>query len=128
MFGQFTKFVSVGVVATGIHYMILIIMTETGFTSAVIASAAGYVISSIFNYLLNYYFTFSSRERHVFAALKFTVVASAGLALNSLIMILSVVFAGIHYLPGQILATGCVLVWNYLANRHWTYRSELTRS
>jgi len=128
MFSQFTRFVGVGILATGIHYAILISLMENNLTGAITASTVGYVVSSIFNYLLNYYFTFSSQERHTFAVLKFTFVAGAGLVLNNLIMYLTVTMANLHYLPGQIMATGLVLIWNFTANRYWTYRSGYTRS
>ena len=101
---------------------------EYHLTGAITASTAGYVIGSIFNYLMNYYFTFNSHERHTFAALKFTAVAGAGLALNNLIMYIAVVMASLHYLPGQFMATGLVLIWNFTANRYWTYRSGSSRS
>ena len=124
MFLQFTKFIGVGALATGIHYAILIALVEQGHTDAVTASTIGYAISGVVNYLLNYYFTFSSQEKHSLAALKFTLVAGTGLALNSLIMYLAIVLAGIYYLLGQVMATIIVLFWNYLANRYWTYKSR----
>ena len=123
MFLQFTKFIGVGALATGIHYAILIMLVEQGHTDAVTASTIGYAISGVVNYLLNYYFTFISQEKHNLAALKFTLVAGTGLALNSLIMYLAIVLAGIYYLLGQVMATIIVLFWNYLANRYWTYKS-----
>ena len=128
MFLQFTKFIGVGALATIIHYAILIMLVESGHTGAVTASTIGYVISGIINYLLNYYFTFDSQEKHSHAALKFSLVAGAGLALNSLIMYLAIELADMYYLLGQVLATLIVLFWNYLANRHWTYQSGHPRS
>ena len=46
------KFLSVGAIATIIQYLIFIALVELGNVEAVTASALGYGLSSIFNYLL----------------------------------------------------------------------------
>lgn len=125
MHSQFIRFVGVGTVATLIQYAVLIVLKENQIAGAVMASTIGYIISGVFNYLLNYYFTFRSSEKHMAAAIKFTVVALIGLGLNGLFMYLSVEIIGLYYLLGQLITTSIVLIWNFTVNRYWTYRAGL---
>jgi len=118
------KFISVGAIATIIQYVIFIVLIELFFVEAVMASAFGYGISSILNYLLNYHFTFSSNAKHRVAALKFTIVVIVGLSLNSIIMYILVNFFSCHYLFAQIITTGLVLIFNFVVHKYWTYRTK----
>jgi putative flippase GtrA len=123
MLTQFVKFASVGALATSVQYLVLIALTESGLTGPVVASTLGYVTSGVLNYSLNYSYTFNSQERHRSAALKFVTVSTFGLGLNTSLMYVSVHTLGLYYLLGQLLATGVVLLWNFFANRWWTFRA-----
>lgn len=120
---KFIKFLGVGGAATLIQYGILIALVENFQASAVIGSTIGYVVSGVFNYTLNYYFTFLSQARHSLAAARFLIVALVGLALNSSLVFLLADILAVYYLAAQIAATVVVVIWNFLAHKHWTYRS-----
>ena len=118
---KFVRFSIVGGVATIIQYAALIGMVERWHRNAVVASSLGYVLSAIANYLLNYYFTFRSDNRHRVAITRFAVVAAAGLVLNALLMELLAEKLRVPYLLSQILATVGTLLWNYWANSRWSF-------
>lgn len=120
---NFVKFLGVGGTATAIHYAILILLVELDLTTAAVASAIGYTLSSIANYLLNYYFTFSSKADHGVAGLKFMIVAGAGLTINTSLVYLMTETANFYYLAAQLIATFIVLLWNYYIHKIWTYKS-----
>tara|TARA_Y100001933_G_scaffold216484_1_gene223636 strand:+ start:5929 stop:6318 length:390 start_codon:yes stop_codon:yes gene_type:complete len=120
---RFIKFLGVGGVATLIQYGILILLVEVFQASALVGSTIGYIVSGIFNYTLNYYFTFNSTARHAHAATRFVAVAIVGLALNSSLIFLLTDLLAVFYIAAQIIATGAVVVWNFIAHKHWTYRS-----
>ena len=120
---RFIKFVGVGGVATGIHYLILMALVELHLTSAVVATTLGYLVSSLFNYGANYYLTFNSQAKHMTAAVRFYIVAGIGLVLNSAIVYLLNDVANAHYLLAQVVATLLVMCWNYIAHKNWTYIS-----
>lgn len=92
--------------------------------SAVPASAAGALIGAWINYSLNYRYTFRSTKQHREAVVKFAMVAALGLLLNTLCMWLAVEVLQFHYLLGQIVTTGLVFIWSFLANRFWTFHVE----
>jgi putative flippase GtrA len=120
---RFIKFLGVGGAATLIQYGILISMVELFETSALAGSTVGYLVSGVFNYTLNYYFTFTSSAKHGLAATRFIIVAAVGLALNSSLIFLLTDVLAVFYITAQVAATAVVVIWNFIAHKHWTYRS-----
>lgn len=119
---MFVKFLGIGGIATALQYVLLAIMVELLGINAVIASTLAYVASSVANYMMNYYFTFSSTAGHRQAASKFAVVVCCGLGINAGVMFILLNVVGLHYLAAQICATLVVLICNYIAHKHWTYK------
>ncbi|WP_111641269.1 GtrA family protein [Marinimicrobium alkaliphilum] len=118
---QWVRFVLVGGVATGAQYVSLILFVESRLLPAVAASASAYAIGAAVNYLLNYYFTFASRQRHRDTLSKFVLVVALGLGLNTLSFWLLLLVLP-WYLLAQVGATMITLVVNYLLHKHWIYR------
>ncbi len=120
--GRLMRFGLVGAVATGIQYLILIVLVRESGMWPALASAIGFVASSSGNYLLNYHFTFQSERPHGPAAAKFVTLAAVGLAINFVLMqVLGA--AGVYYLLAQVCATAVVFLWNFLGNSLWTFRA-----
>lgn len=121
---QFLRFASVGVVGTTVHYSVLLVLVELLNISVLVATAAGFVLGALTNYILNYHFTFNSRKKHSDAMTKFFAVALMGLGLNQVIMWVAVGILFINYLLSQVVATLVVLFFNYLANRSWSFKES----
>jgi len=68
--------------------------------------------------------TFQSRKPHLEAAFKFYLVALTGLALNTSIMALATHYFNVPYLLAQAAATGMIMMWNFSANRWWTFKEK----
>ena len=116
------RFGLVGAVATGIQYLILIVLVREWGMWPALASAIGFIASSSGNYLLNYHFTFQSERPHGPAAAKFVTLAAVGLVINFVLMqVLGA--AGVYYLLAQVCATAVVFLWNFLGNSLWTFRA-----
>jgi len=124
---RFVRFLIVGGIATLIQYVTLIWSVERWHWNAVLASSLGYFLSTIANYLLNYYFTFRSDNRHRVAATRFAIVAAAGLTLNALLMEFLAQRLHFPYILAQILATIGTLIWNYWANSKWSFGRGISR-
>lgn len=118
---QFSLFGLVGAVGTGAHYALLFFLVSRLAVHPVAASVTGAILGAVINYALNYRFTFRSARRHREAAPRFLAIAAVGLTLNAALMWFFVEPLRLHYLIAQLIATGCVLVWNYLGNRYWTF-------
>jgi putative flippase GtrA len=118
---RLVRFGLVGALATGVQYLILVALVRWAGTWPPVASVVGFVVSAVGNYLLNYHFTFRSRQQHGPAAAKFLVLAAVGLVLNAVLMEV-LVDVGWHYLLAQICVTAVVFLWNFVGNSLWTFR------
>ena len=118
---QFLLFTGIGAIGTAGHYTTLILLVQFLQTNPVIASTTGFVIGALINYLLNYRITFNSNKEHRETLTKFFSVATLGAVFNGLIMSAGFYLFDIHYLIIQLTATGLVLVFNFMANKYWTF-------
>ena len=121
LFRQFSSFVAVGFIATGVHYAVLIGLVEIAGISAVAAALIGYGAGGTVSYGLNRRHVFRTNLRHEAAVSRFTLVAAVGLGLTYIFMSLLVHTVGIPYLPAQVATTGIVMLWSFAAHRMWTF-------
>ena len=121
LFRQFSSFVAVGFIATGVHYAFLIGLVEMAGVPAVAAALIGYGAGGTVSYGLNRRHVFRSSLPHHAAVSRFTLVAAVGFGLTYLFMSLLVNRAGIPYLPAQAATTGIVMFWSFAAHRLWTF-------
>ena len=126
LLAQFLRFLLVGGIATLIHYVLLIALHSRLGVPAVAASAVGFVVSAVFNFIASYRYTFRSTTSIARSAVKYALVATAGLLLNSAILATVIEVFGWQYLVGQVLATCIVLAWNFLLGRYVTFPSSPT--
>ena len=77
---QFGVFLLVGGLSTGVQYVVLTALVHLAGVAPVPASACGYAIGAVANYVLNYTITFRSSASHRVAVLRFVAMACAGMA------------------------------------------------
>ena len=121
LFRQFSSFVVVGVIATGIHYAFLIGLVEIAGISPVAAALVGYGAGGTVSYGLNRRLTFRTKLPHEVAVSRFTLVAAVGFGLTYIFMSLFIHAAGIPYLLAQVATTGIVMFWSFSVHRMWTF-------
>jgi putative flippase GtrA len=126
--GQFLVFSAVGAVGTTAHYCVLIVLHEFLAIAPVPASAVGFTVGALVNYALNYHVTFQSDAVHAAAMPKFYLIATVGFLLNIAVMWLMVRQLQVHYIAGQLVATGLVLAWGFAANSVWTFGEAKRRN
>jgi len=119
---QFVTYAGVGVIGTIAQYSTLLGFVECGKLSAVQGSAVGYVVGALVNYILNHTYTYRSSLSHGVALPKFMTVAAVGFCINALIMMIGTQWLLLNYLFVQVLATGAVLFWGFVANLLWTFK------
>jgi putative flippase GtrA len=118
---QFTAFFGVGLVAAVAHYGLLIALVEGGGLHPVPATLAGYVAGGLVSYALNRRHTYTSRRPHREATWRFALVAFVGFLLTWLFMHAFTIWLGAPYLPAQLVTTGIVMLWSFLAHKAWTF-------
>lgn len=119
---QFAAFSGVGIVAAIVHYGLLVGLVEGAGVAPVPATLGGYVAGGIVSYLLNRRLTYASERPHAEAGWRFALVAGVGFLLTWGLMHVFTVRMELPYLPMQVITTGIVLFWSFLANRVWTFR------
>ncbi|ARU59101.1 GtrA family protein [Oleiphilus messinensis] len=115
------RFLMVGGIATLVQYVTLIFLVENQWLSELLASIFGYFAGGVVGYFLNYYFTFASDKGHGRAAFRFFSIATFGLLTNTLIFYILNAALNVHYVISQSVATIVVVIWNYQANKKWTF-------
>ncbi len=118
---QFAAFSGVGLVAAVVHYGLLIALVEIAGWGAVAATLLGYGVGGIVSYALNRRLTYVSDRPHAEATWRFAVVAFVGFLLTGLLMETFTNALGAPYIPAQLVTTGIVLFWSFVANRLWTF-------
>jgi putative flippase GtrA len=118
---QFSAFVIVGLIAAVAHYGTLIGLVEARLMGPVPATLLGFLAGAAVSYVLNRRFAFESDRPHREALWRFGIVSVVGFTLTGLIMAVLTGPLNAPYLPAQVLTTGIVLFWNFLANRYWTF-------
>ena len=121
---RFVKFAGVGSIGTAAHYATVFVLVDAVGVAAVAASSAGFLVGGLINYLFNYKFTFRSRQSHASTAPRFFGIALVGFFLNGAAMFWFVNQVGLYYLLAQIITTGIILIWTFLANYYWTFGQQ----
>ena len=117
---QLLAFLFVGGSATLVQLALLLLFVEVFGSAEVIASASAYLLSSAYNYLLNYYVTFGSRQSHWVTLPKFIGVVAVGVAVNTSVFALCLPY--LPYMAAQIIAILAALVTNFILHKFWIYR------
>ena len=131
----FIKYLSIGGISTLIQFLLLALLIELKLAPEVIASAIGYILSSIFNYAANYHYTFSSNASHSKTLPKFIIAVGFGLASNVLLFAFFLYLLGFFllsehplsahgYLIAQFFATGITVFLNFLVHKFWIYKGH----
>ncbi|MET0430779.1 MAG: GtrA family protein [Microvirga sp.] len=118
---QLVTFAGVGLAAAIVHYGLLIGLVEGAAIGPVTATLAGYVAGGGVSYGLNRVHTYDSDRPHHEAGWRFALVALVGFLLTWLFMQGFVNGLGIRYIPAQLLTTGIVMIWSFVAHRIWTF-------
>ena len=122
MLYKFLKFCVVGVTGTIIDFGLTWICKEKLKIPKFVANAIGFVVAATSNYILNRVWTWGSTNEQVGVEyVKFFGVSLIGLGLNTLILYLLHEKMKLNFWFSKVVATGVVMVWNFLANHYFTF-------
>lgn len=119
LIAQIMKFGVVGILATLLDYVVMIVLTEVFGVPPVASSTISFSISVVFNYLASMRYVFSHREgmsrRREFII--FLVLSIIGLGINAALMWVGTELAGIDYRIVKLFAAAVVMVWNFVSRK-----------
>jgi len=122
---QFVKFGIVGVTSTIIDWGIYLGLTRIFGLFYLMAKILSFSVAVLNSYIWNRRWTFRSNDpRKLKQFIKFLTISIVGLVLNSTIMFLAVDHLKLHDIWGLVLATAIVTIWNFLANKLYTFRES----
>ena len=116
---QIAKFGVVGVIAFLIDYEVLLLLTEVAGIHYLVSAAIAFLVSVIFNYILSIAFVFEtdkSRSKGAEFTL-FALMSAGGLGINQLMMWLLSDGLGVPYQLSKLVATGVVMVYNFVTRK-----------
>ncbi len=124
LFLRFFKFGVVGVLGTCIDFSTTWLLKEKCHVKKFVANTIGFVVAASSNYILNRIWTWQSQSQQVVEEyIKFFGVSLVGLGLNTLILYLLNEKVRWSFWWSKVLATGVVMIWNFLANNFFTFAS-----
>ena len=121
----FVKYCIVGGTAAVIDFSILFIFTDFLNFHYLISATIAFIVSALTNYSLNREWTFRSNGKKRRQLPIFFTIATIGLILNNSIMCFSVEILSLWYIWAKVIATGIVLLWNFLCNRYITFNKRI---
>jgi dolichyl-phosphate beta-glucosyltransferase len=124
-FFTFFKYSVVGVSGTIVDLGTLYIFVDFLHIPVLLATAISFILAVINNFILNKYWTFQNKSSNVRKQfIKFLIVSVIGLLLTEMFMALFVYVLKIWYLISKLLTSAIILVWNFLGNKHWTFKDK----
>jgi putative flippase GtrA len=122
--GRFLQYAVVGLVATAVHYAILVGFVEAGWVRPGVAAALGAWVGAQVAFVGNAAITFRATARPSLRAWwRFQLTALAGAALSGA-LVAAGVRLGVHYLLAQVVATLVALVVTFEINRRWSFAGD----
>jgi putative flippase GtrA len=121
---KFAKYVVAGLVATGTHYVVMVVLIDRFAIPEVVASSIGFIAGACVKYPLNYWAVFGSGERHGVAIPRYVFSLAIAFVLNAVMFAVLLRLLDVHYMVSQVLTTGTVLFVNYLLARYWIFAAR----
>ncbi len=88
-----------------------------------ISNSIGFIFAATSNYILNRNWTFQSNNTQIIKEYSsFLIISMIGLGINNLIIYWLHGKMKLNFYFSKIIATGLVVVWNFLANYYYTFR------
>lgn len=118
------RFGLVGVSGVLVNYALLYLLVGVGGLNHLVAAALATEAAILGNFALNDLWTFrdvrpnSTRMRR---ALRYNLLASFGLVISVVVLAALTHLSSLHYLFANLFAIGAATLWNYGANRSWTW-------
>ena len=117
----FGRYLLVGLLATAVHYALLVALVELAGAAAAPSAAFGAACGALAAYAGNRRFTFVGGAAHAQALPRFLAVAALGAASNGAIVWTGTQILGMHYLAAQVIATSIVVWSGFVLNRRWSF-------
>jgi putative flippase GtrA len=127
---ELLRFLAVGLSGTIVDFGLLVVLKVAGLPT-LLANTFSFSAGTLNNFTWNRLWTFEDARIQSWQPqlIKFAVVSLIGLTLNNAIVLGMEMILGDalgwgnwRVFPAKALATGFIVIWNYLANKAWTFK------
>jgi putative flippase GtrA len=126
---QFMRFFITGSINAAIDFIVYLGLTRSFHfwqQHLVWATGVAFVVANTNSYFMNRYWTFQSRTQSKKMEYgKFLTVSLIGLGINVVTFHYLVYWFSLHDVFAKVVVAGIVLVWNFSANKFWTFKHAL---
>ena len=130
---QFVKFAVVGVSNTAVDWIVYFILTKSVLENVAdkpLAKSISFIVAVLNSYIWNSSWTFKKEyskttragTSKVFLFGRFFVVSLIGWGVNYLVFKFTLSSVSEKDIVGLIFASGAATLWNFFANKFWTYK------
>ncbi len=119
---QFVKFSLVGTINTLVSTAVYTLATRPFGLDPLIGNALAFVVAVTVSFFLNKFWTFGNWERRYARQYsRFFTISGVGFLTSELVIILLHKIGGLHDFIAFFFAIAIGLLWNFNANRSWTF-------
>ena len=119
------KFGIIGISNTLINWIIFFLLNLVE-VNYILANIIAYSLATINSYIWNSKWVFKYNNEKLVSSLKFIIVNLVGLILNTIILFILVDMFNINKIISLVIATGVVMIINYISNRLWVFKQKTT--
>jgi len=131
VWAEWTKIFRFGLVGLSgilVNMGLLYALTEIAGLYYLVSAAIAIEVSIVNNFVWNDIWTFKSARdlrlgRRIQRFLSFQAVSMGGLVINIAVLYLLASVAGVYYLVANLVGIFVAFAWNYMVNRHFTWKS-----
>ena len=117
----FVKFAIVGLIATGMHMFVVVVLVESGSFSATVASAPAYLIANLVGFFLNKHWVYRSQARGTREYFLYLFISTIGFFANLAIMYVLTDIFSVWYPLAVLVVSVVLMVWSFMMNRIYTF-------
>jgi putative flippase GtrA len=117
------RFLFVGGLSFALDLGLLALLHEVFGVELWLATPVAFVVSLVFNFLLQRMFTFRATNKGSVSAVKYILLVIVNIAVSDLV-VTGFDALGWSYLIGKACATVMTTVWNYFLYRHWIFKRD----
>ena len=125
---QLLKFCTVGVSGYVVNLCVFAVCVELLDLHHLVAATLAFVVAVLNNFWWNRHWTFRARGgRAGFQAARFFTISTAAFVFAAAILELLVSVVGVPELPAQAISIVAATPLNFIGNKMWSFRIELSR-
>ena len=115
------KYASIGTIVTLLNFGLMTFFIELLYFNKTLSSGLAYFLSTIFNYILQYRYTFRSTRSHQKALTTYAIISVLALMINTALFWALNSQAGVPWLYAQFVTMTFVFLLNFILHRRFTF-------